>query len=191
MFDPLNLHRKADSRHQYICETRLRTQSQARLQNTGPSVKIIQTQADFEETSPDLVWRLISSSGRVWRSGPEFGESPNAGPSLQTMGLSLEKTCQSGAGSKNNYLRDQKEIIDTRIKNKLFTGSKTNYLAWRCQNAAIYIIFGQQRAHFTAPAEKKHFPLQAQYAKVTLAPPVRKSQLFRYKRSSINESSIG
>ena len=45
----------------------------------------------------------------------------------------------AGAGSKNNYLRDQKEIIDTRIKNKLFTGSKTNYLAWGCQNAVIYI----------------------------------------------------
>ena len=39
---------------------------------------------------------------------------------------------KKGAGSKNNYLRDQKEIIDTRIKKKIFTGSKTNYLAWGC-----------------------------------------------------------
>ena len=58
------------------------------------------------------------------------------------------------AGSKSNYLRDPKEIINTRIKNKLFTGSKTNYLAWGCQNAVFYIILGKQRAHFTAPAVK-------------------------------------
>ena len=58
-----------------------------------------------------------------------------------------------GAGSKK-YLRDQKKLSTP--------GSKTNYLPDQkqiispggCQNAVIFFIFGQQRAHFTAAAQK-------------------------------------
>ena len=86
------------------------------------------------------------------------------------------------------YLRDQREIIDTRIKNKLFTGSKTKYLAWGCQNAVVYIIFGQQRAHFTAPAEKSTLSNTSAVREGHFG---SSSSKITHKRSSINESSIG
>ena len=81
----------------------------------------------------------------------------------------------STPGSKTNYLQDQKQIISPGGAETLwftsFSGNSVRILRLQLKN--------------------RHFQIQAQYAKVTLAAPVRKSQLFRYKRSSINEPSIG
>ena len=95
---------------------------------------------------------LCGKNCHKWNPGKWKGRLKPVVPGLILTQTHMDSS--RGAGSKNNYLRDQQEIIDTRIKNKLFTGSKANYLAWGCQNAVIYIIFGQQRAHFTAPAVK-------------------------------------
>ena len=142
----------------------------------------------------DCHLQRVSATAEMRLMLAEAGEASSATRLQLVVGPSfwrkLSQSAMSGrriqkiTGSKRNFRHpDQKQII-YRIKNKLSCLGVPK----RCN---FHNFSGNSARILRLQLKNRHFPIQAQYAKVTLAAPVRKSQLFRHKRSSLNESSIG